>query len=234
MKLICLPYAGGSGAIFYKWKEKLSPSIELINIELKGRGWRCGEEFYENIYEAVSDIYKQIQEEIDDDYAILGHSMGSLLAYELYYFIEKANAKKPKHIFFMGLAAPNLIKHEKIIHELDDIEFIKEVKELGGINETVMENRELIEFFIPIIKNDIRIFENYKYIDKRDKICCDISVLNGKDDCITIEEILGWQKHTSRKCKMYMVNGNHFFINDYLDEVAQLINNIVSAFNSNI
>jgi len=38
MVLFCLPYAGGSESIYYKWKRHLRPSIELEPIELKGRG----------------------------------------------------------------------------------------------------------------------------------------------------------------------------------------------------
>ncbi len=40
MILFCLPYAGGSEVIYYKWKKYLNPSIQLEAIELKGRGKR--------------------------------------------------------------------------------------------------------------------------------------------------------------------------------------------------
>ncbi|MCS4470409.1 thioesterase domain-containing protein [Clostridium botulinum] len=45
MILFCLPYAGGSEAIYHKWKKYLNPSIELSPIELKGRGKRYNEIF---------------------------------------------------------------------------------------------------------------------------------------------------------------------------------------------
>src|ERR1700738_4611092 len=111
MILFCLPYAGGSEVIYYKWKKYLHPSIQLIPIQLKGRGKRFSEIFYENIEEAVDDIFENVKDKIvDDDYAIYGHSMGSLLAYELYYKISKLNLKKPKHIFFSGYKAPSIIR----------------------------------------------------------------------------------------------------------------------------
>jgi len=51
----------------------------------------------------VEDILTNIQDKIiADDYAIYGHSMGSLLAYELYYKIIDKNIRKPKHMFFSG------------------------------------------------------------------------------------------------------------------------------------
>ena len=84
MILFCLPYAGGSEVAYYKWKKYLHPSIELIPIELKGRGKRFNEIFYESLEEAVDDIFENIKDKIiNNDYAIYGHSMGSLLSYEL-------------------------------------------------------------------------------------------------------------------------------------------------------
>ena len=67
MKLFCLPYAGGSKAIYYKWKSEFNYNIELEPIELKGRGVRYGEGFYTDFEEAVNDIYLKIKDKIIDD-----------------------------------------------------------------------------------------------------------------------------------------------------------------------
>lgn len=47
MILFCLPYAGGSEVIYYKWKEYLSSLIQLEPIEHRGRGMKINEGFYE-------------------------------------------------------------------------------------------------------------------------------------------------------------------------------------------
>lgn len=100
MKLFCLPYAGGSESAFYSWKGHMQPDIEICPIQLKGRGRRFNEPCYESLEEAVQDIFEQVQaERKGDDYALFGHSMGSLLAYELYYQMSGAGAEKPVHIF---------------------------------------------------------------------------------------------------------------------------------------
>lgn len=53
--------------------------IKLFSVELKGRGKRFNEAFYENLQEAVDDIFNNIKHKICDDYVVYGHSMGSLL-----------------------------------------------------------------------------------------------------------------------------------------------------------
>lgn len=224
MILFCLPYAGGSKSIYYKWKNYLDPSIKLYPVELKGRGKRLDEGFYENMNEAVEDIYNIIKEEIEsDEYAIYGHSMGSLIAYEMYYRIEKAKKRKPQHMFFSGYKAPNIIAERDISYTLSDNAFIEKIIKLGGTPEEVLNNEELLELVLPILKNDIKILEKYIYKERENKIACNISVLNGDKDSFNLNEILEWKKHISNKCKFYTLSGNHFFINDNIENITNII-----------
>lgn len=225
MILFCLPYAGGSESIYYKWKNHLHTSIQVVPIELKGRGKRFNEFFYESLEEAVDDIFENIKEKIvDDDFAIYGHSMGSLLAYELYYKIYNENGKMPKHMFFSGYKAPSILRKEKQIYLLPDEEFIKEVIELGGTTQEVAENDELLKLFTPILRSDFKMLEKYLYKEKEDKIQCDISILNGKEDDITLEELLEWKNHGDKGFKVYNFEGNHFFINTNIENITRIIN----------
>ncbi|OPH56188.1 putative thioesterase [Paenibacillus ferrarius] len=233
MILFCLPYAGGSEVIYYKWKSYLYSSVHLKPIQLRGRGKRINEDFYENLEEAVEDIFKNIKDKIlHYEYAIYGHSMGSLLAYELYYRINKENLRLPKHIFFSGYKPPNVPRREKQIYLLPDDEFIKEVIALGGTSQDVVENEELLQMFTPILRNDFKMLEKYLYKEKKDKIQCDISILNGKEDDITLEEILAWKYHTDKGFKVYNLEGSHFFINNNIGNITKIINQTLKCNNT--
>lgn len=224
MKLFCLPYAGGSKAIYYKWKSEFNYNIELEPIELKGRGVRYGEGFYTDFEEAVNDIYLKIKDKIiDDKYAIFGHSMGSLLAFELYYKIVDNGGKIPKHIFFSGYAAPHCDRIKKPIHNLPDYEFMDEVIKLGGTPIEVVQNDELCKLVTPVLKNDFRILELYKYRKRSNPIECDITVLNGSKDTLTDEELKGWKMHSSKNTRIITFEGNHFFINNNMKKIINLI-----------
>ncbi len=223
MILFCLPYAGGSESVYYNWNNYMD-EIELYPIELKGRGKRSDEEYYKNIKEAVNDIYTAIKDKVcQEDYAFYGHSMGSLLAYELYYKICDMNNKKPKHIFFSGNKPPNIAKEREISYKMPDFLFMQKIIELGGTPKELLEDKEVLEFFLPILKNDIKIIEEYKYEKRNEKILCDISILNGEDDNITQDEILEWRNHTGKNCNIYNFKGDHFFINNNLEEITSLI-----------
>lgn len=226
MRLFCLPYAGGSETIYYKWKNYLQPFIEVVPIELKGRGKRFSEFFYESLEEAVEDIFENIKDKIvDNDYAIYGHSMGSLLAYELYYKICNENAKMPKHMFFSGYKAPSIKREKENTYTLPDYDFMKKVMGLGGAPDELMNNQELLQIFLPIIRSDFKILETYNYKERKEKIHCDVSILNGKQDSINLKEILAWKDHVCGDFKIHNFEGNHFFINTNVKNITKVISN---------
>jgi len=200
------------------------PEIELIPAKLKGRGSRFCEDFYETLEEAVDDIFDQVKDKIkDEEYGIFGHSMGGVLAYELYYKILKEGYNTPKHMFFSGSRCPRIKGYEKNRHLLSDEEFLKEIADLGGTPKEVLENKELLELCLPILKSDFKMLETYKHKEKSEDIKCDVTVLNGKEDDISKECIYGWCDVTEGVGTVHNFEGGHFFLDDNLDSIIRLI-----------
>lgn len=236
IKLFCIPYAGGSAMVYFKWKKKLNSIIELHPIELAGRGSRYNEPLYESLDEAVNDIYRYIIAHIDSSpYALFGHSMGSYLAFELFHRLASMNHKAPIHIFFSGKEAPQNNKFKKQIHLLDDFEFKSKIIEFGGTPEELINNKELFHLFLPIIRSDYRIVERYKYLPKPTKIDCGVSVLSGRKDIeISIDDLVGWKTHTIKDFNLHYFDGGHFFIFEDMDRVVKLINGILNKHTAKV
>lgn len=231
--LFCIPYAGGSAMLYTKWKKYLDASIEVYPLELTGRGKRFKEPFYANVTEAVDDLFPKIKElSHKAPYALYGHSMGSILAYELYYRIEELKHPKPVHLFFSGRIAPHIVRDERPIYNLPDDEFVAKIIKLGGTPREIFENIELQNFFVPIIRNDYRLIDTYKYIARDTKIDCDLTVLAGKEDDMTTEEIEGWRLHADQSCRIHYFQGGHFFINEFTSDIVEIINDSLTN-NSN-
>ncbi|MEC0599887.1 thioesterase domain-containing protein [Bacillus spizizenii] len=224
--LFCFPYAGGSSSIYYRWNKMVSDSINLVPIELKGRGRRINEGFYSDLNEAVEDIYELIKGDINkNDYAFFGHSMGGRLAYKLYHEIKDKNNKKPNHIFFSGCGAPTAgFKPKSMIHDLPDNEFLERVMEMGGTSEELLYNKDLQKLYIPILRNDFKILEKDNGAESLNKIECDITVLSGDNDNTISTDIKMWENHAGGRCYHHTFNGNHFFINHYAEEITKMIN----------
>jgi len=232
LKLFCFPYAGGSAMVFKIWQDYLKPAIELIPVELAGRGRRIYEPLYRNLQEALEDTFNILKPQLTGlPYALYGHSLGGLIAYELYFKLKEQGLPEPVHMFVSGRGAPHVPRDpdRTIYHKLPDNEFRKEILELGGTPKEFFDHPELLEILLPMLKNDFRIAETYQYQERHKNgikpLECDLTVFIGKDEEVTAEHMFGWHLHTKSLCSVHYFEGEHFFIHDHTERMVTIINN---------
>lgn len=225
-KLFCFPYAGGSAMVYNKWKQYLDPGIELVPVELAGRGRRIHEPLYEDMDQVVDDILRIIGNDIArGPYALLGHSLGGLIAYELAIRIRERQLPRPVHIFFSGKSAPGVKNEkEKIYHRMSDEVFRQEVLLLGGTPAEFFEQPELVELLLPMLKNDFRLSETTLRVEEVYPFEENITVFLGKDDEFTPEQCDGWKNRTIRRCNIHYFEGGHFFLHNEAPWIVKTIN----------
>lgn len=228
IKLFCLPYAAGSAqSIYSKWSENLDSKIELRPIELAGRGSRIAENLHLSLEEAIDDVLEQIRDEIiHHDYAIFGHSMGSILTYKVLQRIDNLKLPPPIHSFFSGRRAPHCQSRKVTPYsKMNDLELMNEIKELGGTPLEFFEYPELKNIFLPIFKSDLKIAETLVEESEISILNHDISVFIGKEENVTTQEANEWIQYTSEKCSIEYFEGGHFFLLDQRYTVIDSINN---------
>jgi len=229
-KLFCFPYAGGSAAIYNHWKKHLTKDIELVAVELAGRGKRIYDPLYNSIDEAVEDVYKIIKDDLNGSpFGFFGHSMGGIIAFELAHKLRKLNLHQPTVIFFSGRGAPHIPKDKdkEIYHKLPEDEFRKKILELGGTPKEFFEHPELLEVLLPMLKSDFKIAETFTSSTEITPFDYDINVLIGKEEEVTAEQMHGWKVHSNKICTMYYFEGGHFFINEEMPRVVDIVNDTV-------
>lgn len=231
IKLYCLPYAGGSAAIYDRWRNFLDSQIELEPIELAGRGRRFNDSLYGSLDDAVDDIFNLIKNEIHHQpYALFGHSFGASLSYLLVRKIKLLKLPEPKHIFFSGKGAPHLkdIEHKKF-YLMDDEEFAKELIALGGTPPEFFQHKELTDFMLPILRNDFKLADVSLCNGEITPFNFDITVFLGKEEFINAEQIDGWKQYTSKMCTVHHFNGGHFFLHKEINQITNIINQVLKG-----
>lgn len=225
IKLFCIPHSGASAAVYSKWSKLFQENIQVVPIELAGHGTRINETCYKDVESSAKDIAQKISGLIcGEDYAIWGHSLGSLLAFETYYQLMELNIKKPLHMFFSGRKAPNDGNNETHFYQLPDDEFAEAVETYGGTTKEVFDNEILKELFLPILRADFEMGETYKYKEKERKIACDITIVNGKDDLsVSQSDMKIWNTCNEGTCNIKYYNGGHFYLFESCEEVIKLI-----------
>lgn len=227
IKLFCFPYAGGSAAMFTQWKKYISPAIELVPVELAGRGRRLNEPLYPGMAEAIADCFDIVRTHLNpgDKYAFFGHSMGSMIIYYLAKEISDSGFPPPLHLFFSGRKAPHTRDAEdKKYHLMDDITFENELIKLGGTPPEFFEIPELMNILLPVLRSDFRLSESEPVMSDITPFDMDITVLLGKEEDMTADQGDGWKRHTRKVCSINYFPGGHFFLHDEIAALTDVIN----------
>lgn len=229
LKMFCIPYSGGTAYAYMKWSASLSENIKICPIELAGHGRRIMEPLYDSLEDAVDDVAALIAGQFEryDTYAIWSHSMGTLIAYEAYYRLKEMGVQLPCHMFFSGRKSPQNMSDTTSYHILPEDEFIDIVMTYGGSTKTAMENEELRNLFLPILRSDFKISETYIYKPKAEKLACDITIVNGQDDFsikgVYMEE---WKLCTDKQCNIVILPGDHFFLFNDCENITNMLNSM--------
>lgn len=235
MKLFLFPYAGGSTIAYRQLCSLLNETIEAHPFEYKGRARRCSEAYYKDIQEGVSDAFAFIKEYIKDEteeYAMFGHSMGGLFVYEILRKIEEEGIKYPTHVFLSSRRAPHIKRAEsKKYYLLPEDEFIKSLEEIGGLEKELLETKEFREYYLPIIRSDYKLVEEYKNQVTSTRIDCNLTILYAENDVeVEKKDVLAWQQYGNKKIETYQFEDGHFYFKEDASELANIINNTLLRY----
>lgn len=213
IKAFLLPYAGATVTTYSAFKKSVPENVELVFLEMPGRGSKSNQKPYTDFPSVVNHLLAEIASQIQDQsYILYGHSMGSLLAYELYYQIRKEQLKLPEKLLLSGRIPPELCIHMKKCSEYPDDDFLCEVSAYGGLPDEVIHNTMLRNYFLPILRADFKLIENYIYHERQEKILCDLIVMYGENDPSTpAEDMQKWRLKSNHKFTCIEFPGNHFF-----------------------
>ena len=83
LRLFCFHHAGGSAALYRELREELAPDIDVLPVQLPGREGRVDDVLPNRMDALVAELDEQLDTVLAAPYALYGHSMGALIAYEL-------------------------------------------------------------------------------------------------------------------------------------------------------
>ncbi|HKJ37961.1 MAG TPA: thioesterase domain-containing protein, partial [Anaerolineales bacterium] len=142
-----------------------------------------------------------------------GHSLGGTVAFELARHLCQNELSQPNAIFISACAAPQVPKTLPPIHTLPDHEFLNSLKELGGIPNEILQNKEMLDLLLPVLRADFELTETYQHKSAK-PLECPIFAFGGLDDPrVSREQLEGWSMQTSGNFESKHYDGDHFFIN---------------------
>lgn len=226
LRLICFPYAGGSSATYLSWQNDLNPDVELVVVQLPGRGIRLSEPPYTTMKEIVNALFLAAKQLNNKPFLFYGHSMGARVAYELTLMLARVHCRLPIHFIASGSVAPCISRTNEQTYHLPDNEFIAKVGALNGTPLDVLTNIEIMHLMLPALRADFKIIETY--CNKSNfLIPTKVSVLAGNQEEIEIADIEAWFTLFEMRTDIYWISGDHFFVEKNKAEVLKAVDDII-------
>jgi medium-chain acyl-[acyl-carrier-protein] hydrolase len=224
VRLFCLPFAGGSAAVFAGWGERLKPDIEVWAAQPRARGMRYKEPSLETVEAMADEYFAALRPSLDMPFAFYGHSLGGLLGFELTRRLQAEGLALPEHLFIGASGPPHMGRIYEEIGHLPDAEFILAIQErYAGIPEAVLREPELMAMFLPPLKGDFVAYERYQF-RRTVQVACPVTVFAGAEDRVLAPHLLEeWERHVAGAFSMETVPGGHFFLTESAERVQRRI-----------
>jgi medium-chain acyl-[acyl-carrier-protein] hydrolase len=228
VRLFCFPYAGGGSSVFRSWSEGLPVGVDLWAAQLPGRESRVGEPALRRMGPLVEALYEAIKPRLDIPYVFFGHSMGSLVAFELARRLRRVGAPEPSQLFLGAFRAPQLPNPNIKIYHMPD-EVLKTVLRKEGTPRQVLENEELMRALLPTLRADFELCDTYQYADET-PLTMPLSVFGGDQDVrVSRSDLELWRPQADGPFRLVMLPGSHFFIHGSQDLLLAELSRILGT-----
>lgn len=222
VRLFVFPHGGGSPSQYREWQTFLGDDCKVYIASLPGRGARFLEDPIADMPILVASLSEAILPLLGQYNVFFGHSLGSVVAYELAKVLESDHAKKLQKLIVSAKNAPHVAQNTPLLHELPDAEFIESLRQYGGTPDEILSNSELMELQLPMLRADFALSESH-FFHKITKLNCPITVFSGDEDRFTTQEGLRqWEQYSTPAFNREEFGGGHFYF----------LNSLPAFFNS--
>lgn len=214
VRLFCLPHAGGNSSMFRGWGDRLPPSVKVQGVELPGRLGRFREPPLDRLDRLVPLLVRELKASLAPPFALFGHSVGALIAFEFARELRREGLPPPAHLFVSSYPAPQLPRACAPLHQLPDRLFLQRVSHL--LPPEALADGEWVSAFLSILRADCALSETYRYVPEP-PLDCPITALGGMWDAgVGRAELNMWREQTGGDFSLQLLPGDH----DYLRTAA--------------
>ncbi len=228
LRLFCFPPAGGGAAFYLGWADGLAPRAEPIPIQPPGRENRLNEPPLHSVEALTRAIVPAIRAYLHRPYALFGHSMGSIVAFETAREIRRQGYPPPLCLLVSAKRPPHLPPDPDPISGLADEALIAELGRRFEVD-TSGEMRPLLELMLGTIRTDLRAVETHQYQDEAPFDFPIVAFGGDRDPTASAADLAQWRYHTRAGFRSHRLAGGHFYLTAGRDQLVGLINGELTA-----
>jgi surfactin synthase thioesterase subunit len=225
--LLCAPFAGGGVKSYDVWHGLLPRDLLPMTLRLPGREGRFDEELPTDLRDLALAVADELAPHLTGPFAVFGHSMGAVLAYELTRVLHTKYAVTARCLLVSGAQPPDAFAAHSHYAGLDDDRLRAALTAMGGSDPGVLEDPELWALFAPIIRSDLLLCETYEHVPGEPLPCPLVAYGSRDDPDLDEERLAGWARFTTGPFESRMFPGDHFYFRHWPEAFAMdLINRL--------
>jgi len=213
LHLFCLPHGGGNALHFHAWAHWVPEGVTVTPVDLPGHGTRLRERLHDQWPALIDDLVAQVGDRVDGPYALFGHSLGALVAFDIARRMTDSG-HPPAVLIAAGRNAPGVPPSHRPIHQLPDGPFLNALVKLGGTPAAIRHQPELLDMYLPVLRADLRLAELYQRPPGADLRCPVLALIGRRDPMTDVHGLAAWQRETTATCELAVLDGPHFFLDE--------------------
>ncbi|KAJ9472607.1 PKTS1 [Diplonema papillatum] len=237
LRMYCLPFAGGSSRAFEKWSSILHADIDVVAVELPGRGGRAGESHVTSDLSDEGEL-KKLAAAIEADskglpFILVGKSMGGLMAVEIARLLKHL---APKQLIGLAIAGRAPVRPLSAIPDLDMND--ETLNRYSLAPDSLKESDAWKTYLLPMLKADLQCdTRNEKRLSQAAEPFLaegvKLAVFCGtNDDVCPWGDAEGWKTAVAREsdATVHFMPGGHEFLNEHSHRIAQQVAMLATAW----
>jgi surfactin synthase thioesterase subunit len=219
LRLFLLHHAGGSHLLFREWVPHFPATWEVWFVETPGHGRLAALDPLTDAESAVSFVVEDLREWVDRPFALLGHSMGAVLAYELAHRLPGHGLPMPRWLALSACGGPLPDGRLEVPrrHLLPGDELRRAVAGFGGTPEEVLDDDDYWSFLEPVLRADFQLVETWRAPTGSLPSEVPVAVFGGENDVsVRKERLAAWSERAEHFLGLHLFPGAHFYFRENL------------------
>jgi medium-chain acyl-[acyl-carrier-protein] hydrolase len=214
--VICFPHAGGGAGLFRQWSTVMPHDLNVVAVQPPGRENRRNEPSIRDLPTMLDGVIGAIAGLLDRPFALFGHSIGSLIAFETVRLLRRLGGPAPACLAVSAFPAPSTVVPLPL-HKIPDAAILRFLRGLSYLPN--LRAPELMTEFLRVLRADFEVVSTYRCAPEP-PLASPIEVFGGQSDTfVRPEELEKWREHTDAGCSLHILRGGHFYLHEHREEI---------------